>query len=439
MAQQNFQSLLPKDDVDLHSYQDALDYAMEHEEIRNVALSGSYGSGKSSVINSYEKCCTAKKFLHISLADFDKEGESASPKDTAKLLEGKILNRLLHQIDPKNVKQSQFRIKIDGRLHYHIILTIFCTIYALLLLYAIRFDAWKAFAATLSPGPLDISWTASPSLRVAAILLCFLLGGLALYHFTQAHDFQRLFKKLDVKGIVGIEVFENTEDSFFDKYLNEVLYLFEHSDADAVVFEDLDRYDVTQIFEKLKEISDLLYQRKQRTPDAYSPEGKSVPKFFYLIRDDVFSSSNRSKFFDFIIPVVPVIATDNAYDLMQERFAQAGFQDVFEPKFLRAVSLYLTDLRLINNIVNEYIVYQGLLDGNNLHRDANHQLAIIIYKNLFPKDFEQLQRGAGYVHSLFAARETLLTNQRAKLMKQPSRFKRESSKHSKSISRALTS
>ena len=415
MAQQNFQSLLPKDDVDLHSYQDALDYAMEHEEIRNVALSGSYGSGKSSVINSYEKCCTAKKFLHISLADFDKEGESASPKDTAKLLEGKILNRLLHQIDPKNVKQSQFRIKIDGRLHYHIILTIFCTIYALLLLYAIRFDAWKAFAATLSPGPLDISWTASPSLRVAAILLCFLLGGLALYHFTQAHDFQRLFKKLDVKGIVGIEVFENTEDSFFDKYLNEVLYLFEHSDADAVVFEDLDRYDVTQIFEKLKEISDLLYQRKQRTPDAYSPEGKSVPKFFYLIRDDVFSSSNRSKFFDFIIPVVPVIATDNAYDLMQERFAQAGFQDVFEPKFLRAVTLYLTDLRLIINIVNEYIVYQGLLDGNNLHRDANHQLAIIIYKNLFPKDFEQLQRGAGYVHSLFAARETLLTNQRAKL------------------------
>ena len=426
MAQQNFQSLLPKDDVDLHSYQDALDYAMEHEEIRNVALSGSYGSGKSSVINSYEKCRTAKKFLHISLADFDKvgalvsakAGEPVNAKDTAKCLEGKILNRLLHQIDPENIRQSQFRIKTDGQPHHHAILTIFCTIYALFLFYAIRFDAWKAFAATLPPGPLDISWTASPSLRVVAILLCFLLGGLALYHFIQAHDFQRLFKKLDVKGIVGIEVFENTEDSFFDKYLNEVLYLFEHSDADAVVFEDLHRYDVTQIFEKLKEISDLLYQRKQRTPDAYSPEGKSAPKFFYLIRDDVFSSSDRSKFFDFIIPVVPVIATDNAYDLMQERLAQAGFQDVFEPKFLRAVSLYLTDLRLINNIVNEYIVYQGLLDGNDLHRDANHQLAIIIYKNLFPKDFEQLQRGAGYVHGLFAARETLLANQRAKLEKE---------------------
>lgn len=422
MGQQNFQSLLPKDDVNLSNYQNALDYAMEHDEIRNVALSGSYGSGKSSVINSYEKLRTTKKFLHISLADFDKEGEPSSAKDTAKCLESKILNRLLHQIDPKNIKQTQFRIKAEDWPHYHAVLAIFCTIYALLLLYTIRFDAWKAFAATLPPGPLDISWTASPSLRVVAILLCFLLGGLALYRFTQTHDFQRLFKKLDVKGIVGIEVFENTEDSFFDKYLNEVLYLFEHSGADAVVFEDLDRYDVTQIFEKLKEISDLLYQRKQRTPNAYSPEGKSAPKFFYLIRDDVFSSSERSKFFDFIIPVVPVIATDNAHDLMQERFVQAGFQNVFEPKFLRAVSLYLTDLRLINNIVNEYIVYQGLLDGNDLHRDANRQLAIIIYKNLFPKDFEQLQRGAGYVYSLFAQRETLLANQRAKLDEEAQRI-----------------
>ena len=82
MDQQNFQSLLPKDDVNLCNYQAALDYAMEHDEIRNVALSGSYSSGKSSVINSYKRLRTTKKFLHISLADFDKEGELVSPKDT---------------------------------------------------------------------------------------------------------------------------------------------------------------------------------------------------------------------------------------------------------------------------------------------------------------------------------------------------------------------
>lgn len=196
MDQQNFQSLLPKDDVKLHNYQAALNFAMEHDEIRNVALSGSYGSGKSSVIISYEKCCTGKKFLHISLADFDSEDkpldeegkpfdrESEPPaKNTTNLLEGKILNQLLHQIDPQNIKQSQFRIKADKPPHYRIVLTCFCTIFALILLYTIQFDGWRELVATLPSGPLDISWTASSSLRVVAILLCFLLGGLALYRF----------------------------------------------------------------------------------------------------------------------------------------------------------------------------------------------------------------------------------------------------------------
>ena len=415
MVQQNFQSLLPKDDVELHNYQAALNFAMEHDEIRNVALSGSYGSGKSSIINSYEKRCTEKKFLHISLADFNKDATPPNAEDVANLLEGKILNQLLHQINPKNIKQSQFRIKTDDYPHHDIWFAIFCTVYVLVLLYAFRFEEWQTFASTLPPGPLDISWTVCPSVRVAAIIICFLMGGLALYHFIQTHDLQRIFKKLDVKGIVGVEVFEDEADSFFDRYLNEVLYLFEQSGADAIVFEDLDRYDVTQIFEKLKEIGDLIYQRKQRAPGAYGAEGKSAPKFFYLIRDDVFSSSDRSKFFDFIIPVIPVVATGNAFSLIQKRFSEAGIQDKFERRFLQGVSLYLTDLRLINNIINEYIIYEGMLEGNGLHRDANRQLAIIIYKNLFPKDFEQLQRGAGYIYSLFAERESLLANQRVKL------------------------
>ena len=415
MEEKKFKSLLPQNNVDLRSYEDALNYAMNHDGIRNIALSGSYGSGKSSVINSYERLRTEKKFLHISLADFNKDETPHNTGNVANLLEGKILNQLLHQINPQNIKQSQFRIKTDDRPHRNAWFAIFCTVYALVLLYAFRFEEWQTFTGTLPPGPLDISWTACPSVRVAAIIICFLMGGLALYYFIQTHDLQKIFKKLDVKGIVGIEVFEDEKDSFFDRYLNEVLYLFEQSEADAIVFEDLDRYDVTQIFEKLKEISDLLYQRKQRTANVQGSEQKSIPKFFYLIRDDVFSSSDRSKFFDFIIPVVPVISTDNAHNLMQKRFDQAGFQGAFEQRFLRAVSLYLTDLRLINNIVNEYIIYHGLLDGNDLSRDATCQLAVIIYKNLFPKDFEQLQRGTGYVYSLFAEREHLLTKQQAML------------------------
>lgn len=424
MDKMRFQSLLPKSDIDLSSYKDALDFAMSHGEIRNIALSGSYGSGKSSVINSYEKICVDKKFLHISLASFSKSEQTSTQKETVNQLEGKILNQLIHQLDPKAIRQSQFRVKTNDEPYQKLNSVIFCTIYILILLYTVYFDAWKTFVATLPPGPFDISWTACPSVRFVTILICFFMGGLALYRFVQSHDLQRIFKKLDVKGIVGIEIFENTDESFFDKYLNEVLYLFEQSRADAIVFEDLDRYDVIQIFEKLKEVSDLLYQRKQRTSGVNSSKKSSTPKFFYLIRDDVFSSSDRSKFFDFIIPIVPIIATDNAHSLIQERFSELELQSAFNLRFLRTVSLYLTDLRLINNIVNEYTIYNNLLGNNNLRRDPNRQLAIIIYKNLFPKDFEQLQRGTGYLYTLFAERESLLKTQRTELDMEIQQIKR---------------
>ena len=55
----------------------------------------------------------------------------------------------------------------------------------------------------------------------------------------------KIFKKIGLKGIVEFEIFGNQDDSYFDKYLNEVIYLFEHSGADVIVFEDLDRYEAT--------------------------------------------------------------------------------------------------------------------------------------------------------------------------------------------------
>ena len=141
----------------------------------------------------------------------------------------------------------------------------------------------------------------------------------------------------------------------------------------------------------------------------------SSPKFLYLIRDDVFTSSDRSKFFDFIIPVVPVVATDNAYNLLLNGISDLPEQSEFEQPFLRAVSLYLSDLRLINNIINEYKIYSSLLSGSDLVRNPNQQLAIILYKNLYPKDFSDLRCASGYVYSVISERAALIAVQRTAL------------------------
>lgn len=471
---QKYRSLLPQNNLNLENYQDAIDYALETDRIRNIALSGSYGSGKSSVINSYEQAHHDKRFIHITLADFKEQNLSVASSDknaaenlktTVDLLEGKILNQLIHQIDVKDIPQSRFRSKNTNSPRLKRDVGVFA-LFFLLLLYTLHYDTWQAMVNALPPGPLDISWSVHPSFRIVMLFLCLFLGGLSLLFLLRNFDLQHLFRKLNVniKGFVGIEIFEEESDSTFDRYLDEVLYLFEQSGADVIVFEDLDRYEVTQIFGKLKEISDLLYQRKKAHDDQLLRElkkkketkcqktnqehgqsknqesvqqsckegedqqsskvslndivSRSIPKFIYLIRDDVFTSSDRTKFFDFIIPVIPVIATGNAYDLMVNRFKGTELENAFDKHFLRDVSLYLSDLRLVHNIINEYILYQQILECRDLNRDPNRQLAMIIYKNLFPKDFERLQRGQGYVFNILNRRDELLAPKREAILQQ---------------------
>ena len=59
-------------DEDAQSFNESLDYALNNPQIHNIAITGSYGSGKSSLICSYieRQDKHEKKFLQISLASF---------------------------------------------------------------------------------------------------------------------------------------------------------------------------------------------------------------------------------------------------------------------------------------------------------------------------------------------------------------------------------
>lgn len=50
-----FEKLTPTDEVNLDVYEDAIDYVFKNPDIRNVAISGSYSAGKSSLLASYKK------------------------------------------------------------------------------------------------------------------------------------------------------------------------------------------------------------------------------------------------------------------------------------------------------------------------------------------------------------------------------------------------
>lgn len=48
-----FQKLTPTSEIDLSVYEDAINYIFDNSDVTNVALSGPYSAGKSSVLEAY--------------------------------------------------------------------------------------------------------------------------------------------------------------------------------------------------------------------------------------------------------------------------------------------------------------------------------------------------------------------------------------------------
>src|SRR5699024_6645550 len=67
----NFQKLTPTNDIDLKVYREALDFVFQEEDVKNIAITGAYSAGKSSVLDTYKDNRTSKSFLNISLANFE--------------------------------------------------------------------------------------------------------------------------------------------------------------------------------------------------------------------------------------------------------------------------------------------------------------------------------------------------------------------------------
>lgn len=395
-----FERLTPIDNMDLGVYEEAIDYIFDNNDIKNVAISGAYSAGKSSVLASYKKKHSDKKFLHISLAHFKSTDQENEMEVKESILEGKILNQLIHQIPSEKIPQTNFRVKKKVDKESVIKLTTKIVIFIIMTIYFACFDIWENYVSTLPDNGFKSILTLSThqyALMLDGILIVALLS-FNVYGFIIMQKNKNIFRKLNLQGN-EIEIFEECDDSYFDKYLNEILYLFENAEADVIVFEDMDRFNAMKIFERLREVNMLANIQLQK-------EDKKVLRFFYLLRDDIFDSKDRTKFFDYIIPVVPVVDSSNSYDKFILYFKKSGFLENFEKNFLQGLSLYIDDMRILKNIYNEFIIYYNRL--NFIELDCNKMLAIISYKNLFPYDFANLQLNQGFVYTIFNRKDIFI-------------------------------
>ena len=399
-----FEKLTPSDSVDISAYENAFKFVFSNSDLTNIGITGAYCAGKSSVIETYKKKHPKLHFLTISLAQFDKSSanmcntnESNNGEPT---IEGKIINQLIHQIETRKIPLTSFKVKRPINIIFTILLSFIVTLFTLSFLVLVFNKSIIGYLTALNNSGVrdafikilqsDIS---ALYLTIAVIVMSFILIIFAISAFRTRH----FLKKLNIKGS-EVTVFEECNDSYFDKYLNDVVYLFENCGSDVVVFEDLDRFKNSLVFERLREINHLVNRRKNFG-------NKKTLRFLYLMNDEIFITKDRTKFFDFIIPIVPIIDSSNSYDQLLQLFSHNRSNDNLDQGFLQDISLYIDDMRVLKNIRNEYEIYaEKVITTEQNH---NKMLAYIVYKNLFPQDFENLQFNQGYLAKVLQTREKI--------------------------------
>ncbi|WJH37120.1 hypothetical protein N6H14_16460 [Paenibacillus sp. CC-CFT747] len=125
-------------------------------------------------------------------------------------------------------------------------------------------------------------------------------------------------------------------------------------------------------------------------------------------KDDLETSRNRTKFFDFIIPVVPIINSSNSGEVLKDKLKRDNIGAGITENFINDITIYIDDMRILKNIFNEYILYKNKLGVIKLI--PNNLLAMIVYKNIYPSDFAKLHFNEGMVYSVFQKKTELVHN-----------------------------
>lgn len=404
---QYFNSLSPMDFIDNEIiYTEALNYAFKNDDIKNIAITGIYGAGKSSLWLSYINMCNKKeRVIEISLGNYNDSIEAISAQSNSKVdinenrLERQIINQILAQLDSDCIVLSKYKFKKNISMFTAIFNTVMviCILLAILI-WIERVDITNILQSYFS------SWNNNYTFFTCLVLFILPLF-LALVQFFKGYKIK--LNKVNIKGAeANFNDDKNDDETVFDRDMKEIVYLLYNSEVDCIVFEDLDRYDNINIFTKLRELNFLLNCFLKANHKSY------VVKFVYMLRDGIFESKNRTKFFDFILPVIPVVDSKTSENKLSELF-----EDIVERPdndVLKKVALYIDDMRLLKNIVNEYLIYKNIIPMESIKLEYNKLFAIITLKNIFPKEFDLLQIDQGYIYGVFNrienSRQTILNH-----------------------------
>ena len=393
--------LAPTDNAEnVSEYLRALEWALNDKNITNIALAGPYGAGKSSIIETFLRIHPSIKYINISLAMFRKNDQDAVQQGDGdnfeKQLEEGILKQLFYKVHYSKIPQSRYR-----KLHkVSLGISLMHVIFTGALIIGLMFF--------LAPGKLEELKNAYSNMmsilfgeRVLYYVLCTGVMGMVIIAIMTV-----LFRwintkwrsiEINIADKAVIKADEKDEALSLNKNMDEILYFFEETNYTLIVIEDLDRFDTPEVYTKLREINKII--------NSYDAIQRKIV-FIYALKDDIFHSEDRTKLFDFIIPVVPYIDVTNSGEYLKRKLKILKFKGLefdIPNDYITNVAPFISDMRVLNNICNEFIVFKkNIKDSQDLDKLQDVQmLSLIIFKNMYPREFAKLQESEGIIKEAY--------------------------------------
>lgn len=217
-------------------------------------------------------------------------------------------------------------------------------------------------------------------------------------------------------------------------YGDELKYYFKKSRIKYVIFEDLDRYNQPLIFQRLRQLNINLNKGKQRIVFIYTLKDSVFNQRVTSANENIKSDENdddgetdngnaaelKSKFFDYIISLMPTTSFQNSkgrfkdeirnYRILRRNDSEKSqsnnndeiYDGKIDEKYLDGLGNFIYDTREIVSIISEVATYAQKLSDRNISIDK--LLGVVVYKNEYPEDFENIINGTSKISCLMQNR-----------------------------------
>ena len=416
-----FQYLNPIDNSDSNEVKDLVKILSE-KKIKNIAVTGPYSSGKSSIVNTALKEINKKKIFNkktksitISLAKLMNDNEtkeinnnknennndikndsidtiktnlsSSTEKSSNQVKDDKNENNndtINYNIDTiktnltKSIEKHGNHVKVDKnelrrtiveKIYYscvknEIIHNIGIVLFVVWITAILFMGIWL-YKYNMFDYWKDYYEKYLIVIKTNLIILICISLAVILYMIIRKTKHASLSY-----GDINLDLSFDTLENPFITNLQPIIKMLKRKKIKYIIFEDLDRFNCYSIFDDLRDFNDNLNKLMEIT-------------FVYEVRDDIFTPESKGKFFDIAIPVVPFVSFESSGDELKKFFNNSTLSLL--DKYINNVSVYINDIRILKNAYNSYCIYYTNLDKSIESKES--LFTYMLYKELFPEDF----------------------------------------------------